>query len=1038
MKNKTNKQEEGWDFFLAHAGDDFASAETLYELLLPNKVFLDSRNLLLGDDWDRELPKAQALSKITVVLVSTKTDQAYYEREEIASAIQMARRDNTKHRVVPVFLDEKPDETKVPYGLLRKHSLYVAKESGLDGVASRLKELIDKLRTKVVLASDQMESSEERTLAFDQLLLDSISRLNEDELMSEVIVPLVAVLHPGKIDYVSSSNDANAILISYGIDRIKKSHILGVQVKPLSTSVNGTELSEAASSIRSIRTSGLALRSGRTFVNEAWLVTPYQFEDTDKKRLANNLRDLDRENVRLVSGDELIDLLRENLPDVASRLSKYSSPEIIGLVSALARHTEGRAFGFSTDRNINSFYVTAALSPHATRAYSAIRDEIRVQDYKVDDEIPLRQLLKVTDLFNERQEIESAMKKRAVQWLTRGVLDGFDVPVDVKLAETFSDVIARFVEYSFLQSHDFLDHARFILKLRQASDPISAYLRTQLSPSLLKLIDEFDGTSALEGALPRNSISELNRILKTTAIFENANVSSVRIPKTLRSLAMKVTTVEQLVVVNRALLESAYPKELVKAASAGHDEVTVDFLFHFKVWFSKLIQVTKEAIRNCPKTLTDDTMPVRSAWKQLQKTENFLNLLAEHFKLMLFEKPFSEENGKRPVRIRVPQPEHLLQLDKVLLIEGPPGCGKTTLSKVLAIDMLSRNKKVLYLPCFNISAEFNGKPLERIVEAFAQGSSPKAGDYSEAILIIDGLDEAPYDLSRTILSGFKKFSHLLVSTRKAFDTGLRSEFFRIELAPFTNDERDLFFERWFDGDIDLMNQAKELTSKYPDIDNHTRIPLIATLMVGLLQNGVVPTKRAEIYGMRLDLLLSRWDRMRGVKRLYVDNPEAKRRFIRSLAYYLHASDDRRRNIALPELHDVYEESLGQWGYRTSFEQLLQDLVVGSGVLIEERRGIYSFGHLTFQEHLAGEYIAQNYSIAQIALLMDDDWWREPLNFYASIKGDITELLDLMMEDVSHMAYARQLVSMASHAPYTSAGAVQSLTDYLRTQPTGDD
>ena len=49
-----------WDFFIAHAGADKASAEALYSLVASNaRVFLDSKCLKPGDDWDRELTRAQ-------------------------------------------------------------------------------------------------------------------------------------------------------------------------------------------------------------------------------------------------------------------------------------------------------------------------------------------------------------------------------------------------------------------------------------------------------------------------------------------------------------------------------------------------------------------------------------------------------------------------------------------------------------------------------------------------------------------------------------------------------------------------------------------------------------------------------------------------------------------------------------------------------------------------------------------------------------------------------------------------------------------
>ncbi|MCG3194102.1 MAG: hypothetical protein DIJKHBIC_03359 [Thermoanaerobaculia bacterium] len=62
-------------YFIAHAGRDTARAEALYDVLHPGvSCFLDKRDLLPGDDWDIELPKAQRLALATVVLVSASTE----------------------------------------------------------------------------------------------------------------------------------------------------------------------------------------------------------------------------------------------------------------------------------------------------------------------------------------------------------------------------------------------------------------------------------------------------------------------------------------------------------------------------------------------------------------------------------------------------------------------------------------------------------------------------------------------------------------------------------------------------------------------------------------------------------------------------------------------------------------------------------------------------------------------------------------------------------------------------------------------------
>ncbi len=133
-----------WDFFLAHAGPDAPIAERLHDLLAGwgRRVFLDNRTLRPGDDWDLALRQAQRDSRVTVVLVSARTDQAYYQREEIAAAIDLARRHG--RRVVPVYLPGS-DRDAVPYGLRLKHGLTVEDAGDLQPVAERLHSLLDDL-----------------------------------------------------------------------------------------------------------------------------------------------------------------------------------------------------------------------------------------------------------------------------------------------------------------------------------------------------------------------------------------------------------------------------------------------------------------------------------------------------------------------------------------------------------------------------------------------------------------------------------------------------------------------------------------------------------------------------------------------------------------------------------------------------------------------------------------------------------------------------------------------------------------------------
>ncbi len=144
---------------MAYASADRGRAEELYTLLSQNaRVFLDSRCLLPGDNWDAELTKAQRRSRVTLVLISAHTDEAYYEREEIATAIDMSRGEGARHRVVPVLLEPVPSDA-VPYGLRRKQSILLD-SSGIRAAAAAITNLLRRMDGRPLDSPPTSEQSE--------------------------------------------------------------------------------------------------------------------------------------------------------------------------------------------------------------------------------------------------------------------------------------------------------------------------------------------------------------------------------------------------------------------------------------------------------------------------------------------------------------------------------------------------------------------------------------------------------------------------------------------------------------------------------------------------------------------------------------------------------------------------------------------------------------------------------------------------------------------------------------------------------------
>jgi hypothetical protein len=133
---------EPWDFFIAHAGPDLPTAERLANALkaLGTRPFLDARKLTPGDSWPVDLKKALVASRVMVVLISPHSDEAYYQKEEVAIAIELLRAGSRSFRIVPVLL-KGASRADLLYGLYTLH--YLAEDAGgLDTVANGLVALL--------------------------------------------------------------------------------------------------------------------------------------------------------------------------------------------------------------------------------------------------------------------------------------------------------------------------------------------------------------------------------------------------------------------------------------------------------------------------------------------------------------------------------------------------------------------------------------------------------------------------------------------------------------------------------------------------------------------------------------------------------------------------------------------------------------------------------------------------------------------------------------------------------------------------------
>jgi hypothetical protein len=133
-----------YELFLSCAPPDKPSAHALCDLLQPEiRAFLDERSLLPGDPWHQQVPAAQRASRATVILISRRTDPAWFLGRELVTALALHRAAPTGHSLIPVLLDP---EATIPFGLRHVQAIEALAEGTFEGVAARLRDIAMRLR----------------------------------------------------------------------------------------------------------------------------------------------------------------------------------------------------------------------------------------------------------------------------------------------------------------------------------------------------------------------------------------------------------------------------------------------------------------------------------------------------------------------------------------------------------------------------------------------------------------------------------------------------------------------------------------------------------------------------------------------------------------------------------------------------------------------------------------------------------------------------------------------------------------------------
>ena len=333
---------------------------------------------------------------------------------------------------------------------------------------------------------------------------------------------------------------------------------------------------------------------------------------------------------------------------------------------------------------------------------------------------------------------------------------------------------------------------------------------------------------------------------------------------------------------------------------------------------------------------------------------------------------------------------------------------------------------------------------------FAADAIAKKLESGKAIVLLDGLDEVPTqaqrifvrDAVRTFVERYGNSRFLVTCRILSYQPPAKgkpdlrlTELPSFEIARFDEQKISRFVKAWYAELARMGTIAAEdqdgLTARLaeavqrPDLQRLAPNPLLLTVMALVhTHKGRLPDARALLYEETVEILLWRWEQIKlggdeNAPRLRQYLLEAGRtdvdlkRVLWELAFHAHAASktngsegladipEHRILKALAALKCDAEHPNGDLNWAQNLVNLMK---VRAGILLERQPEIFTFPHRTFQEYLAGAYLASQTDFATSTAHLvrkDTALWREVALYAAGklvyVNADVSKALSLVAE-----------------------------------------
>ena len=401
------------------------------------------------------------------------------------------------------------------------------------------------------------------------------------------------------------------------------------------------------------------------------------------------------------------------------------------------------------------------------------------------------------------------------------------------------------------------------------------------------------------------------------------------------------------------------------------------------------------------------------------------------------------------------------------LVRGAAGSGKTTLLRWLAVRAARRELDGPLadwrdaVPLFiqlrrHVDGElpapedFLRHAADSLVGIMPRGWVHRRLASGRAMVLVDGVDELPASRWRAtrewlgrLTASFPDATYVVTSrpTAAGEDWLRQADFQHCRLEPMSPSGIDEFIDHWHEAvasavrdtpaaaDLDRLRVTlKAVVRDTPTLSDLATSPLLCAMLCALNRERRtrLPKDRVELYRIALEMLVDRRDIEREISADVAAAlpPRERRLLLQDFAYWLilNGYSDAERQAAVGCLA---RRAASMQRVTMTPEEVLDYLLLRTGLLREPVAGRVDFVHRTFQEYLAAQEIVDGDSIGLLVDHAGVDQWREVVILAAGLgnRRQVERLLTGLLDRGDRDARQRHRLHL------TAVACMETATEY---------